>query len=150
MTLAIPELQEQNTKWIIPFVLIIAFFGLGIQATKAQEKMQAEQKINQLQENIKTKASNDTIEYKGIVYYNNSNEPLPGVEIIVKGTKTVTISDINGEFTIRAKKRNVLIFKYISCEIKELKLKKKPTIIVNLDKIPTPGVVVITKYEEED
>ncbi|KRB55840.1 carboxypeptidase-like regulatory domain-containing protein [Flavobacterium sp. Root186] len=93
--------------------------------------------------------SNDIIEYKGIVIDKDTDEPIPGVQIIIKGTIIITITDINGEFTIKAKKSNILIFKFISYEIEEFKLKKKPKIMLKMERIPTPGVVIITKIDDD-
>ena len=39
--------------------------------------------------------------------------PLPGVNILIKGTSLGTISDGNGYFTIKAKRGDILIFKYL-------------------------------------
>lgn len=39
--------------------------------------------------------------------------PLPGVNILIKGTSLGTVSDGNGYFSIKAKKEDVLIFRYL-------------------------------------
>lgn len=39
--------------------------------------------------------------------------PLPGVNIIIKGTTQGTTADVNGYFNIKAKKGDVLIFRYV-------------------------------------
>ena len=39
--------------------------------------------------------------------------PLPGVNILIKGTSLGTVSDGNGYFSIKAKKGDVLIFRYL-------------------------------------
>lgn len=52
------------------------------------------------------------ISVKGTVQ-DEFGEPLPGVSISVKGTTSGTITDMNGKFTINAKKGNTLIFSYL-------------------------------------
>jgi len=143
MTISIPESQQKSLRRITTF-LIIAFFGLGSQHIKAQKQTTQHQDIT------KTKSSNDVIEYKGIVIDKATDEPMPGVEVIIKGTKIVIMTDIKGEFTIKSKRSNILIFKFIGYEIEEFKLKKKPKIMIKMDSIPTPGVVIITKGKDYD
>lgn len=41
------------------------------------------------------------------------NEPLPGVNIIIKGTTTGSITDIDGQYSIQAETGNVLVFSFI-------------------------------------
>ncbi|MBN2612940.1 MAG: carboxypeptidase-like regulatory domain-containing protein [Bacteroidales bacterium] len=43
----------------------------------------------------------------------NNGEPLPGVNIIIKGTATGTISDIDGNYSIKAPVGSVLVFNFI-------------------------------------
>lgn len=54
----------------------------------------------------------------GIVTDNNG-QPLPGVNVIVKGTKTGTTTDINGNYEITANDGDVLVFSYLGFETKE-------------------------------
>ena len=50
----------------------------------------------------------------------SKNEPLIGVSVLVKGTKTGTISDLDGKFTIEASGKDVLVFSYIGMNTREL------------------------------
>src|SRR6266403_1263562 len=43
------------------------------------------------------------IEIKGVVKDGETNEPLPGVNIVVKGTVAGTITDLKGEFSLQLK-----------------------------------------------
>ncbi len=54
----------------------------------------------------------------GIVTDNNG-QPLPGVNVIVKGTTTGTTTDINGNYEITANEGDVLVFSYVGFETKE-------------------------------
>ncbi|MFV0247993.1 MAG: TonB-dependent receptor, partial [Tenacibaculum sp.] len=48
----------------------------------------------------------------GIVY-DNQNIPLPGVSILLKGTRNGTVTDFNGEYSINANLGDILVFSYI-------------------------------------
>lgn len=60
----------------------------------------------------------------------NSKQPLPGVNVIVKNTARGTISDFDGNYTIKASKGEVLIFSYVGFLTKEIKVKN--TAVINL------------------
>lgn len=62
---------------------------------------------------------------KGIVS-DSSGEPLPGVSISIKGTTFGTITNMDGQFTIRAKKGNTLIFSFIGYQTVEQKATDTP------------------------
>jgi TonB-linked SusC/RagA family outer membrane protein len=46
--------------------------------------------------------------------------PIPGVNVVLKGTTTGTQTDIDGKFTIQAAPTDVLVFTYVGMETKEL------------------------------
>jgi TonB-linked SusC/RagA family outer membrane protein len=48
----------------------------------------------------------------------NTGMPLPGVSVLVKGTKTGAQTDFNGKFSIEAKTGAVLVFSYVGMEDK--------------------------------
>ncbi|MCF0176062.1 MAG: SusC/RagA family TonB-linked outer membrane protein [Bacteroidales bacterium] len=47
-------------------------------------------------------------------------EPIPGVGIIVKGTQTGTITDVDGTFTLSAPSKSTLVFSYIGMVTREV------------------------------
>src|SRR6187551_698535 len=49
----------------------------------------------------------------------NTGLPLPGVSVLVKGTKNGTQSDIDGKYTINAKPTDVLVFSFIGMKTSE-------------------------------
>ena len=55
---------------------------------------------------------------KGLVSDQNGL-PLPGVSIIVQGTKTATQSDYDGKYTIEASTGDILVFSYIGIKTKD-------------------------------
>jgi len=56
----------------------------------------------------------------GVVTSASDKLPLPGVNIIIKGTKTVAVTGFDGEYSIKASPNDVLIFSFIGFQNKEL------------------------------
>jgi TonB-dependent SusC/RagA subfamily outer membrane receptor len=50
----------------------------------------------------------------------NTGMPLPGVSVLVKGTKTGTQTDFDGKFSIKATTSQVLVFSYIGMRTQEV------------------------------
>jgi TonB-linked SusC/RagA family outer membrane protein len=55
----------------------------------------------------------------GIVYDNN-NETMPGVTVVIKGTSKGTVTDYNGEFSTMVPKSGVLVFSYVGFQSQEV------------------------------
>lgn len=68
-------------------------------------------------------ASTNEITVKGLVV--NEDGPLPGVNILLKGTKTGTVTDMEGTFTfpVKLKVNDVLVFQYIGYTTQEIIIK---------------------------
>lgn len=60
------------------------------------------------------------IPVKGFVIDEETNDPLIGVNILVKGGTTGTISDVDGSFTIDVEEGSVLVFSYLGYLEKEV------------------------------
>lgn len=74
----------------------------------------------------------NSIEIKGIVV-DESNTPLTGVSVIIKGTLVGTITNLDGEFTIQIpEKQGILVFSMIGFDIEEKVLQNNSTIKVVL------------------
>ncbi|WP_348798099.1 SusC/RagA family TonB-linked outer membrane protein [Flavobacterium adhaerens] len=54
--------------------------------------------------------------------------PLPGVNILVKGSKTTASTGFDGEYSINAKPTDVLVFSYIGYETKEITIANRKEI----------------------
>jgi len=50
----------------------------------------------------------------------NTGMPLPGVSVLIKGTKTGTQTDFDGKFSIKASPSQVLVFSYIGMKTQEV------------------------------
>ena len=80
---------------------------------------------------------------KGIVS-DSSGEPLPGVSISIKGTTFGTITNMDGQFTIRAKKGNTLIFSFIGYQTVEQKATDTPMKVTLQESSVQVDEVVVT------
>ena len=63
------------------------------------------------------------ITVKGQVWDEVLNEPLIGVNVSVKGTTNGVITDLDGNFTIKVQKNQVLIFSFIGYKDVEIVVK---------------------------
>ncbi|MFD2916511.1 carboxypeptidase-like regulatory domain-containing protein [Psychroserpens luteus] len=61
----------------------------------------------------------------------DENGPLPGVNIVLKGSKTGAVTDVNGEFTFpkSLSSGDVLIFSFLGYDKQEIKIDGKTTYI---------------------
>jgi TonB-linked SusC/RagA family outer membrane protein len=74
------------------------------------------------------------MEVKGTVTDAKDGTPIPGVSIVVKGTLTGTVTDIDGKYVIIVPKGyNELIFSYVGMLTREVKLDGKAIIDVGMD-----------------
>lgn len=74
-------------------------------------------------------------------------EPLVGVSVLVKGTQTGAISDVNGAYSVVADKNATLIFSFIGFLAKEEAVNGRSTINLGLEVDPkTLGEVVVVGY----
>ena len=81
-------------------------------------------KYNNYLSRLKRQRSN----YDGIVNGTISDEnglPLPGVNVIIKGTSFGTQTDLDGNYSIRIKNEDVLAFSFIGYTSKEIKVSSK-------------------------
>ena len=59
-------------------------------------------------------------EISGVVTSAQDKLPLPGVNIMIKGTKTVAVTGFDGEYTIKASANDVLVFSFIGFQNQEV------------------------------
>lgn len=85
------------------------------------------------------------IEVKGIVTEATTNEPLPGVTVQIKGKDTGTVTDIDGKYSVKADKGDILRFSAIGMKQIERTVTVGSPINVSMeeDNIALEQVVVI-------
>ncbi|MEN2399907.1 carboxypeptidase-like regulatory domain-containing protein [Flavobacterium sp. MC2016-06] len=143
--------KEKKSLWVIAAASVIAFLGLGNQSAKAQEKPKIEQTDNKQSNSdsaTKTNSDKEIKQYNGVVY-DDTKMPFPAVNISIKGTKNITQTNFDGEFSIKAKKGDILIFSSIGFNDIEIKLKSNSKLIVKMDQPTLMGDVNIIKSAEE-
>lgn len=85
------------------------------------------------------------IKVTGVITEASTKEPMPGVTIQVKGTTNGTISNVDGQYSIMAKKNDILIFSTIGMKTVEQKITSDAPVNVTLedDNVQLDQVVVI-------
>ena len=131
------SIDAKNEKWEIALKLILNPQGFdyvvkdGIVVIR---KMQAEKRENRI---------------RGMVVDSN-REPIPGASIIVKGTRTGTSTNIEGEFTLDVKNDKVTLeVSFIGMKKQTLQVdatRKKMLEITMVDDVKTLEDVVVTGY----
>jgi TonB-linked SusC/RagA family outer membrane protein len=69
----------------------------------------------------------------GVVKSKSENEVLPGVSILIKGTKIGTQTDADGKFTINAKPDQILIFSFVGLRTFERKVNNESFLEIQLE-----------------
>lgn len=81
---------------------------------------------------------------KGVVK-DVKNEPLIGVNVLIKGTTTGAITDLDGAFTLNVKKGDILVISYTGYETQEVVVKdNSPRNIVLKENLTELNEVVVT------
>src|SRR5690606_4077032 len=103
-------------------------------------------------------ASTETIELGGVaimvqgtVTDKETGEPLPGVNILIKGTGIGTATDIDGKYALNVPEGNgILVFSFIGYVTQEVALNNRTTIDIQLSgDFNALNEVVVTGYSSE-
>src|SRR5690606_29109759 len=79
-----------------------------------------------------------------------NNEPLPGVNVLIKGTTQGAITDIEGDFRLEAAPEDVLIFSYIGYLSEEVTVGNQTTIDLSLiTDIFSLNELIVTGYSAQ-
>ena len=77
-----------------------------------------------------------------------SNNPLPGVSVLIKGTTRGVSTDFDGKYTIKVKNGDILEFSFLGMKIKQVKVNEQKVINVVLEEDNVAlQEVVVTSYE---
>lgn len=90
-------------------------------------------------------AHSQNVEIKGTVTDVNQ-EPLIGVNVVVKGTTTGAITDMDGSFSVTGPKGSTLVVSYIGMATQEVVFKGQPLKIVLKDDTKALNEVVVVGY----
>ena len=72
------------------------------------------------------------INVQGTVSDAADNLPLPGVSVVLKGTKTGTLTDASGKYAISAPATGTLVFTYVGYTIQEIPVNNRTALNVSL------------------
>ncbi|MBP1612575.1 MAG: TonB-linked outer membrane protein, SusC/RagA family [Bacteroidetes bacterium] len=87
------------------------------------------------------------IQIKGVVVSGQDNEPLPGVNVVVKGTTNGTITDLDGQFVLSVPSDCVLLVSYVGYKGQEIAVKNSRSFrIVLQEDTETLNEVVVVGY----
>ncbi|TRX71173.1 TonB-dependent receptor [Carboxylicivirga sp. M1479] len=115
---------------IIPIkVLLLILLFFGAVTTNAASIESTSGNVGQQVERI-----------KGVIV-DKTNAPLPGVSIVIKGTSTGTITDINGNYSLDVPAQGTIVISYIGFETQE---------IVVLDDVSVYDIVMLEDTEDLD
>lgn len=79
-----------------------------------------------------------------------TGSPLPGVNLLLKGTTVGTTSDVNGEFSLEASPEDVLVASFIGYSSKEIAIGNQTQINITLEEdVSTLEEIVVVGYGEQ-
>ncbi|MCU0474005.1 MAG: SusC/RagA family TonB-linked outer membrane protein [Bacteroidales bacterium] len=115
-------------------IFIIALIVLQIGQVWAQSEIVVEDPSSQTIQTIKGKVTSGT-----------DNQPLQGVNVIIKGTIKGVITNADGSYQITAASNSIIVFSFIGFQPQEIPVKGKNTIDVTLmENISQLNEVVVT------
>jgi TonB-linked SusC/RagA family outer membrane protein len=90
------------------------------------------------------------ISVSGKVVSAEDGQGMPGINIVVKGSNTGTVTDVNGAYKVNAPDNGALIFSFIGFETQEINISQRSVIDVVMKPDPKQlEEVVVTGYREE-
>ncbi|MCY1721429.1 TonB-dependent receptor [Prolixibacteraceae bacterium Z1-6] len=87
------------------------------------------------------------VKIRGQVISENDNKALPGVSVVIKGTSSGTVTNVDGQFNISAPSNGTLVFSFIGMKSQEIDINGKTSINISM-KDETTGLdeVVVVGY----
>ncbi|RZS98287.1 SusC/RagA family TonB-linked outer membrane protein [Cecembia calidifontis] len=76
---------------------------------------------------------NELINIEGVIRDAKTGEPLPGVNILIKGTTKGTVTDIEGRFKIDAERNETLLVSFIGYESQEIRVGNESFLVITLN-----------------
>ncbi len=87
----------------------------------------------------------------GTVKDTDSGDPIPGVNVVVKGSSNGTVTDVDGNYTITVNPNNTLVYSFVGYEAKEILVGSQSTINILLEfDIEQLGEIVVIGYGVQD
>src|SRR5690554_2847409 len=97
-----------------------------------------------LEKKTKETQKEEYVSIKGAVV-DEAKNPLPGVSVLIKGTSSGTITDLDGNFVLEASDDDILVFSYMGFVTQEVPVEGRSVITVTLlENVEALGEVVVT------
>ena len=106
-----------------PYLLIPIFLSIAFTYSEATAGHSAMKTFLQQQEN--------DITVSGQIM-SDENEPLPGANVVIKGTTDGTVTDIEGNYAIDAPEDGILVFSYVGYVNQEIPINGQSVINISL------------------
>ncbi|WP_452218758.1 carboxypeptidase-like regulatory domain-containing protein [Lacinutrix undariae] len=127
--------KEKNNYLSFVASSLFAFLSLGNQELIAQNHPQTTQNDSLIRPSVKGKIAVSIlpeVDIKGTIISNHDSLPIPGVNVMIKGTTIGVQSDFDGNFALKTKPNSTLVLSFIGFETKEIKITKSETLQLNL------------------
>lgn len=72
------------------------------------------------------------LQVKGVVTSADDGQPIPGVSVVVKGTTTGMITDLNGSYSLNAPGNSTLVFSFVGMKTQEIQVSGRTIINIVL------------------
>jgi TonB-linked SusC/RagA family outer membrane protein len=110
-----------NAKlWLMKLFFAVLISGVSISWTKAESAHAPDPGQQSITAQVEDAIAPRT--YTGTVYEGITNETLPGVTVLIKGTSTGTATDAFGQFTLEAEPGQILVFSSVGFATREIVL----------------------------
>lgn len=126
----------------LKFIIAVTCFFIGSTYIYAQQSLLAQQQLSvaekhnkfaTLQSVLNENQNNLLPTVSGKVTDSATNEPIPGVNIVVKGKAKGTVTDFDGNFSLDIEAgENILVFSFIGYEAQELNIEGQSVVNVRL------------------
>ena len=143
--------KEKSSLWLATTTALISLVGLN-EAT-AQEKIPTEQTEGNILKGESIQVTNQEIEVSGVVIDGSDDRkfPLPGANVVVKGTDKSTQTDFDGKFLIKANVNDTLSISFVGMLDKKIRIKKsKQNIIILLENDNKIEKIVMGGYSKSE
>ncbi|MEH6536428.1 MAG: alpha-2-macroglobulin family protein [Psychroserpens sp.] len=143
------NLRRSNASYSVQFYDQLNFFGLYFSDYNHGRQQYLRNQRHSIPSTYTSKKLSSVKEgiVKGIIN-DFDGLALPGTNILIKGTKSGTTSNFDGEFELKAKKGDVLVINYIGYKPLEIKISKDNYFKVTLNVDATLDEVVIVGYDD--
>lgn len=116
----IAVVEKKSTVWLATTSAIMTIVGVESSEVLAQEKQNTEQHENFMLGKMIAPVKPQTKVIKGVV--SDDDGPLPGANVVIKGTDISTQTDIDGNFSLVAKENDVIVVSFLGLATLEKKV----------------------------